>query len=126
MNKILVISPEKEVDHLAPFIKKKAQILIKLLKLKNIGVEVYLVGDELMKKNVLAFPVPKNFPHPDMKVNFLGEIYLNPEYIKRHNENLVYLLTHGFLHLLGYGHKKKNYRIKMENKQQALLQRLAI
>lgn len=83
--------------------------------------EVFLVGDEFMSKNVLSFPHPIDFPRPDIKQQALGEIYLNPQYILDHQENLIFMLIHGFLHLLGYDHIKKSDRITMEHKEQELL-----
>ncbi len=85
--------------------------------------DVFIVGDALMPKNVLAFPAPPSFPRPDLKQPPLGEIYLNPNYIVGHNEDFEYMLIHGFLHLLGYDHIKKSDRMVMEPKEQALLRR---
>ena len=103
--------------------------LVKLLKklnrifrLKAGQVEVYLVDDSFMSQNVLAFPAPKNFPRPDLpgKIKPLGEIYLNPKQIRREGGQLTSMLIHGFLHLLGYDHKKKSDRIEMEKKEKQL------
>ena len=79
------------------------------------------MGKEFMNKNVLAFPAPKDFPRPDIKSKPLGEIYLNPQYIKENGENFIFMLIHGFLHLLGYDHQKRNDRIRMEKKERELL-----
>lgn len=152
MNKVAVVSLGKESGRLRVLIRKKLEALIRVLNLKNVGVEVYLVGDEFMKKNVLAFPAPRNFPRPDIRkdIKYLGEIYLNPGYIERESleirnwkprtspayggtvrarleiasQKLAYMLIHGFLHLLGYDHKKKNDRIEMEKKEKQLLKYL--
>ncbi len=98
-----------------------AKWLVKKLA-QNGSVEIFLVGDKFMQKNVLAFPAPKNFPRPDLgQAKPLGEIYLNPTHIKQREENLNYLLIHGFLHLLGYDHVKKNDRMMMERKEKRLL-----
>ena len=95
-----------------------------------------MVGDALIPKNVLAFPADLKFPRPDLKKPPLGEIYLNPLRIAKEeleivslremsrsdrNWKLDYMLTHGFLHLLGYDHIKKNDRIVMEEKEAELL-----
>lgn len=97
--------------------------------------------------NVLSFKEPNNFPHPEFerrtmrtkrgqtqKLTPLGEIYLNAELYGRDAERrgkfqrksalsprLSALLVHGLLHLLGYNHKKKRDRIKMEKMEQRLL-----
>jgi rRNA maturation RNase YbeY len=86
------------------------------------SLDVYFVDDVVMPKNVLAYPSSPHFPHPDRPGKFLGEVYVNPEYIARHGESLPYLLIHGFLHLLGYDHKRNNDRILMERKEQELLE----
>jgi rRNA maturation RNase YbeY len=94
-------------------------------KAQGYFLEVFLVGDEFMHKNVLSFPHPQNFPRPDVKQIPLGEIYLNPKYIEEHEENLVFMLIHGFLHLLGYDHIKKSDRIAMEKREQELLSHIS-
>ena len=83
-----------------------------------------MVGKEFMNKNVLAFPTPKSFPRPDINRKPLGEIYLNPQYIKENGEDLIFMFIHGFLHLLGYDHKRRNDRIRMEKKETELLKSL--
>lgn len=70
--------------------------------------------------NVLAFPEPKHWPHPEKKDAGLGEIYLNRDLAKGDIGELSRLLIHGMLHLLGYDHKKKSDRIKMEKMEKAL------
>ncbi len=100
------------------------QVLTKLDKILGLGdkyLEVYLVSDAFMKKNVLSFEASKDFPHPETKkYQPLGEIYLNPKYIQENNEDLTYMLVHGLLHLLGYDHKNKSDRMKMEAEEQRL------
>src|SRR3989344_5743920 len=61
----------------------------------NAEVEIHLITDEEMRvinkkfcgkdkvTNVLSFEEPKGFPRPEKGgVNFLGEVYLAPEYIE--------------------------------------------
>lgn len=127
---ILVKSQNKEFNSLVPKIRKIARQLGRFLGLENAHVEIYLVGNGFMEKNVLAFPAPKNFPRPDLKkgIKALGEIYLNPDYIAKERleipAKLAYMFIHGFLHLQGYDHKKKGDRIKMERKEAELLSKL--
>lgn len=93
----------------------------RFLRLEKRQVEVYLVSRRAMKKNVLAYPAPRNFPRPDLfGKESLGEIHLNPDYIKRHNQNIILMLIHGLLHLLGYDHQKKSDRMKMERMERKL------
>jgi probable rRNA maturation factor len=64
--------------------------------------------------NVLSFPEPLGFPHPQTKKRYLGEVYLNRDILKRSPERAAPLLLHGILHLLGYDHIKKADAVKME------------
>lgn len=119
----------KNTEKLAEIKKLVAQVLRKLKK-SNVAVEIYFVGDEEMRTmhgrnaTVLAYPEPKGIPHPETKKEFLGEIYLNPGYIKEKGEDVRHLAIHGLLHLLGYDHKKRNDMIKMEKKERQLIKSL--
>jgi probable rRNA maturation factor len=125
--KISVIIVDKEAEKFRKIIVKKIKKLEKLIH-KNGLIEVYLVAGKrmrmlnkkFMKKdkdtNVLTFVSPKDFPD-----KCLGEIYLNPVYIQKNNQDLALMLAHGVLHILGYNHKTKNDRIKMEKKEAELL-----
>ena len=117
-----IIVLDKKYARLAPLIQRTLTRIGTTNDFIHTHLEVYLVGDSFMKKNVLSFPAPGNFPRPDLKkYRSLGELYLNPGYIKRHNENLVYMLIHGALHLLGYDHHTKRDTMAMEKKEQELL-----
>ena len=102
-----------------------ARWLMKTLRKSDFSLEVFIVGNDLMPKNVLSFPADGSFPRPDLKMPSLGEIHLNPRYITEHGENFEYMLVHGFLHLLGYDHIKKNDRMVMERKERELLRQRA-
>lgn len=106
-------------------------VLKKKIKGKEIG--LFLLSDRemrAMKKrflprekgpaNVLAFPEAEKWPHPGVKKASLGEIYLNRKYAK--GDAARALLLHGLLHLLGYDHKKKPDRIRMEKLEKTCLQ----
>lgn len=107
---------ETQVHRLAKFLPRKGEI------------EVYLVSGRRMRNlnrrfrgknrstNVLSFPKPKNFPG-----NKLGEVFLDPAYIKIHKEDLGLMLVHGVLHILGYDHERRSDRIRMERKEAKLL-----
>ena len=64
--------------------------------------------------NVISFPESGNFPHPESKKRYLGEIYLNRDIIRRQPERTVPLLVHGILHLAGYDHIEKKDAAIME------------
>lgn len=125
--KKLVISLDENFKKHEDATKKILKGLEKLFDLKTKYVEVYLVGNKFMEKNVLSFPAPKDFPRPDVKnYETLGEIYLNPIYIENHNEDFTFMLIHGFLHLLGYDHKIKSDAIIMEGKEDDIMAQLSI
>lgn len=144
MNKVFVSSVGKSYKKLEPQI---AGILKKLINLTKKGkflacpepvewVSVYLIDNETMRKlnrihrkknkttNVLSFVPPKNFVMPPNAPKTLGEIYLAPDYIKKHDEDIVYLLIHGFLHLLGFEHERKNDTISMQRKENKLIKKI--
>ncbi len=74
--------------------------------------------------NVLSFPEPEHFPHPETKKQYLGEIYLNRDILRRSPERAKALLLHGILHLLGYDHKKKTDIVEMEGLEKRILSKL--
>jgi len=64
--------------------------------------------------NILSFPEPLLFPHPETKKKYLGEIYLNKDIIIKSPGRAAPLLIHGILHLLGHSHRTKESAVKME------------
>jgi len=123
INKISVFGADTRFLKIKEDIVKSFGVIARETGQKGVAAEVYLVHSDFMDKNVLAFPAPKNFPRPDQGGRYLGEIYLNPDYIKKHGEDLIFMFIHGFLHLLGYDHKKKDDRIAMEKKERELLKK---
>jgi len=112
---------DKRLIHYKSRSLKLSRWLMKDLKQADLYLEIFIVGNKLMPKNVLSFPADQKFPRPDLKQKPLGEIYLNPSYIKQQGEDFDYMLIHGFLHLLGYDHIRKSDRIVMEQKEIELL-----
>lgn len=105
---------------------KTARWLMKRFRKGGFYVEISLVGDKTMKKNVYSYPAQQGFPQPGTKGKPLGEIYLNPIQIKREGEKIEFMLIHGFLHLLGYDHMKKDDTIVMERLETKLLAELGL
>ncbi|MBO6491508.1 MAG: rRNA maturation RNase YbeY, partial [Pelagibacteraceae bacterium] len=131
----------KKINNPSNYIKKKINKIFKFnsLKIKRFSLTILLTGNSKMiylnkkfrNKNkttdVLSFP---NLSTADFrkKTNteiYLGDIALNYEIINRRskdsNFNLEFdkMWIHGYLHLLGYNHKKfKDYKImkKTEDK----------
>lgn len=121
-NKIEVIFLEKRFKRLEKPLKAAASAVLIHLNQKNRGLEVFLLGSNRMNKNVLAFPAPAGPFRPDFRGKKpLGEIYLNPEYIEKRGEDLIFMLVHGVLHLLGYDHGEKGDTIIMQKKEKELM-----
>lgn len=102
-----------------------AEGFVKYFNVKK-GVSIAFVGDKkirtLNKKyrgidkttDVLAFP--------DKSKDFLGEVIIDYQQIKRQakyfsntvNDELVFILIHGLLHLMGYEDETKNGKSEMD------------
>jgi len=139
---------ERKFNNLKIPLTETAEELMRRRHVQNRALNIYIIGDSFMDKkgqslleqyrrvknirnkknisgfNVLSFSAPAGFPEPDIDAPAIGEIYLNPDYIKRSKENITYLLIHGFLHLLGYDHGNDNDRIKMEKAESELYKNL--
>ena len=111
----------------APMIRETIEIAAKVMGVENASCEAYVVSDAFMKKNVLSYPADASFPRPDLDAKRdLGEIYLNPGYIREHGEDLAFMAAHGFLHLLGYDHEGEHDILAMEEKERAIMAALGI
>lgn len=76
--------------------------------------------------DVLAFPEPQGFPHPEASGRLLGEVYLNYDLLGRDPRRLFSLALHGILHLLGYRHHKRSDSIKMETMERKLWDQISL
>ena len=131
----------KKIKNPSTYIKKKIKKIFKFnsLKKRRFSLTILLTGNSKMKylnkkfrnKNkttdVLSFP---NLGIVDLKKRtntktYLGDIALSYEIINRRSKTSNFDLEfdkvwiHGYLHLLGYDHKKiKDYKVmkKIENK----------
>jgi len=125
-NKVSVVSLSRRFRKLERGIEDAAHFFLETLDKEKTSVEIYLVGDKKMRSinrmhrgkdsstNVLAFEMPAEFPNVNSDTLTLGEVYISPTYIQKHNEDINYMLLHGMLHLLGFNHENKSDRIKME------------
>ena len=117
-------------------IKALADTILKKMHVRGATLDIFLLGNKEMtalkarfikkktEPNVLSFPEPAKFPHPEMKKRYLGEIYLNRDILKKSPERAKVLLLHGVLHLLGYDHKKRSDIVEMESLEKKMLESL--
>jgi probable rRNA maturation factor len=110
-----------------------ARKILRLVGVRDASLDIVLLKDAEMRRlkarffkkksepNVISFPEPRTFPHPETKKRYLGEIYLNEDILRRSPERAAPLLLHGMLHLLGYDHKKKTDTSRMEKKEKELI-----
>ncbi len=122
-NRAVVIALQKKMSaRFLSALKKAAEFVAKTQGASGVEFEVYLVDNAILPKNVLAYPWPAGFPRPETANQFIGEIFINPQYIRAEGQSVLFMLVHGFLHLRGYDHKKKNDTIAMEKEEQRLLE----
>ena len=119
-----------------PKVRRLADKILKALNVRGATMDIFLLDTKSITKlkarfmekktepNVLSFPEPAYFPHPETKKKYLGEIYVNRDILKRSPERANALLLHGVLHLLGYDHKKKADIVKMEALEVKILKKL--
>jgi len=116
-----------------PKLARLAQKMLNALGVRSATLDIILLDNKsiaalkarfIKKKtepNVLSFPEPAHFPHPETKKKYLGEIYLNRDILKKSPERARALLLHGVLHLLGYDHIKKADIAEMEGLEKKIL-----
>ncbi len=110
-------------------VKEVSEQFLKAYKKENFNVSIAFVGDKIIKKlnkdyrkkdrvtDVLAFR-----EETPLKNKYLGEIVVNYAQIKRQakmyknseQKELMYILIHGFLHIMGYNDKTEKDRKEME------------
>jgi probable rRNA maturation factor len=110
-----------------------AEKILKALGERPASLDILLLEEREMKRlkwrllkkrtepNVLSFPEPKRFPHPEVKKRDLGEVYLNGEILRKDPGRATPLLLHGILHLLGYDHVNKAVAARMERTEERTL-----
>lgn len=136
MNRISVSLLDKRFSSNVVLIKNTTKKILSLLKKDNCRIEIFLVNNSVIKKinrvwrkknkvtNVLSFCEPKNFIHSPSKFNFLGEIYISPDYVRSHSQSMEHMLVHGILHLLGYDHETIKDQKNMEKIEDKILKKI--
>ena len=130
---------EKKIRNPKNYIKKKIYKLNKLnfLKKKSKNLTILLTNNKVMKilnkkfrsktkpTDVLSFPFEKKINHK--KKSYLGDIAISYEIINKRSKKSNFSLEfdkmwiHGYLHLIGYDHKKdKDYK-KMKRVEDQIL-----
>jgi len=110
---------------------------LKLFKNKSKNFTIFLTNNKKMKKlnkkfrkknrptDVLSFPFNKKIKYN--KNIYLGDIAISYEVINKRSKKSNFfvefdkMLIHGYLHLLGYDHKKKKDFIKMKKLEDLIL-----
>lgn len=124
MNKITVSKEVADRDITKKFVKEATDKILKELGLDKVEVSIALVGDERIRElnkywrkkdkptDVLSFPIDEK--PPGYRYRILGDVVISIPYAKRQaeeigftpKEEILRLLIHGILHLLGYDHEK--------------------
>lgn len=85
--------------------------------------------------DILSFRESREFPHQSDGNEFIGEIFLCPDVIKKNadtakisfKKELAHIIIHGVLHLLGYDHERgRNEYLKMHSIEEKIMDRLEI
>lgn len=132
-------------------LQRLAKKMLMALHRRNATLDIFLLPHAEIKKlkarfikkqtepNVLAFPDPVAFPHPELggakggakqsngraaPKKHLGEIFLNRDILAKSPKRTAPLLLHGILHLMGYDHKKKADAVTMEALEEKILGRV--
>lgn len=126
-------------------IARNVEKILKILNLKNHSITVVITDNKVIqalnknyrKKNkptdVISF-AEQDMPFPQNgKVQYLGDVFISferawqqyPYYSSSFKEEVIRLLVHGILHLVGYNHEKtKREKIRMFKKEEEIIRKL--
>ncbi|HJN84541.1 MAG TPA: rRNA maturation RNase YbeY [Candidatus Pelagibacter bacterium] len=130
---------EKKIKNPKTYIRRKLLKLnkLKLFQNKSKNCTVFLTNNKTMKElnkkfrkknkstDVLSFPFNDKIKHK--KNVYLGDIAISYEFVNKRSKNSNFFLEfdkmwiHGYLHLLGYDHKKKKDFKKMKKIEDLIL-----
>ncbi len=131
MNKIWINKEVKDRDITKKFVKGITEKILKKLDLDGVEVSITLTDDESIRElnknwrgkdkatDVLSFPI--NEKPLGYKYKVLGDVVISIPYAKKqaeeigfsYKEEVLRLLIHGILHLLGYDHEKSEEEAKI-------------
>ena len=123
MNRILISKDIYDRKITKKFVKQTAQKILKELKLDNVELSITLTDNENIRQinrqwrkkdkptDVLSFPIDEK--PPGYKYRILGDVIISLPFAKKqaeeigisYQEEVIRLLTHGILHLLGFDHE---------------------
>jgi len=123
MNRILISKDVYDRKITKNFVKQTAQKILKELKLDSVELSITLTDNETIRQinrqwrkkdkptDVLSFPIDER--PPGYRYRLLGDVVISLPYAKKqaeeigtsYEEEIIRLLTHGILHLLGYDHE---------------------
>ena len=129
----------KKIKNPKIYIKKKFLKLnkLQLFKNKSKNCTVFLTNSKKMKElnkkfrkknkptDVLSFPFDNKIKHK--KNLYLGDIAISYEIVNKRSKNSIFFLEldkmwiHGYLHLLGFDHKRKKDFTKMKKIEDLIL-----
>ncbi len=131
MNKIWINKEVKDRDITKKFVKGITEEILKKLDLDGVEVSITLTDNESIRElnknwrgkdkatDVLSFPI--NEKPLGYKYKVLGDVVISIPYTKKqaekigfsYKEEVLRLLIHGILHLLGYDHEKSEEEAKI-------------
>ena len=125
----------KKIENPKNYFNKKFYKLKKILnKKKKIQLSILLTDNKNMKKlnskfrgkkkptDVLSFPLDKKDYIGDIAISF--EFVNKKSHLSSFNYELDRLWIHGYLHLIGYDHKKNKDYLKMIKRENQLINKL--
>lgn len=123
VNNILINKEVKSREITKKFLELSVAKILQELNLKNVEVSITLTDDETIREinkqwrgkdkptDVLSFPQEETIGY---KYKLLGDVIISLPYAKKQaedigftlKEEIIRLLIHGILHLLGYDHER--------------------
>lgn len=146
MNKVEIFNQvDKKIEELED-IKRVIDIAIKHQKLDNLEFNIIIVDNEYIHElnrdyreidrptDVITFALEDNKDFVELDHRVLGDIYISidkaieqaKEYGHGLKREICFLAVHGFLHLLGYDHMKKEDEDVMFSLQEVILNEAGI
>lgn len=127
---------EKKAPLGASFWQNLTPSILSIARRKKAHLKVLVRSDEFMKNlerkhlgkiklpvSILSFPASLIGPGAKSESSYLGEIFLNRDYLRGLSErDALRLLIHGILHLLGYHHDGVHDNIIMTREEDRILE----